>query len=491
MAKYLFFLTVYFHSVISFGKPIAPQVFCDRYGDSPHCKQQVSCEFCHSIPPSLNDFGSCLKEEVQSGEFERELGAALTRVEEEDCDNDGFSNFTEFEKGSFPGIATSIPKEASQGEEECNEESCKSASSSAWIKVHRDICGITPSFALKQFFETAADEQKLEIMKEDFYECLESSYWKGKDGVLWSLGHPKIRPSSSIKSGDNGGSVPLGDYDDDYNLFVYYQMDDRDVRGILTAQHYVTRQDNPVKYLAVAEQPLHPKAGGLVKAVAKWKGTPHQQFVESHYRAGLLTTLYASVTKTMFTEIPRTAAAHAMREYIGIDIAKAEGLSRLYPKDSEFELIDYDAKGILEPACKACHMGLDAIATLWTPYNGLGRLTLEDQVIFQGTYDENRMAFLAEKYRDTAPLLGETPSTGYAWGEPVGSLPEWAHVMANSDDFARKVVTDYWLYFFGELPHEDDLLAFDSLWKNLKSKHNYSVERMLYELVFTPAFSRR
>ena len=37
-------------------------------------------------------------------------------------------------------------------------------------------------------------------------------------------------------SGDDGGPIPLGDYDQDYNLFVYANTGDRDVREPLTAR---------------------------------------------------------------------------------------------------------------------------------------------------------------------------------------------------------------------------------------------------------------
>jgi hypothetical protein len=54
----------------------------------------------------------------------------------------------------------------------------------------------------------------------------------GRDGVLWRIAHAKIRPLWAVKAGDDGGPVPLADYDDDYALFTWTQTDDRDAREV-------------------------------------------------------------------------------------------------------------------------------------------------------------------------------------------------------------------------------------------------------------------
>ena len=43
-------------------------------------------------------------------------------------------------------------------------------------------------------------------------------------------------------------------------------------------------------------------------------------------RAGMLTTRWNLVFNTMFTAMPRTTAAQIYRSYLGLDIAKSEGL---------------------------------------------------------------------------------------------------------------------------------------------------------------------
>ena len=48
--------------------------------------------------------------------------------------------------------------------------------------------------------------------------------------MLWNLANAKILPESSLKSGDGAADITLADYEDDYNLFVYINTDDRDVR---------------------------------------------------------------------------------------------------------------------------------------------------------------------------------------------------------------------------------------------------------------------
>ena len=86
-------------------------------------------------------------------------------------------------------------------------------------------------------------------------ECLDSEFWVGKGGAVWSLAHPKIRPVNGLKGGiEDTGSLPvLGDFYDDYHLFVYTQTDDRDARDVLLADYYVQRSDNPTTYSATAD----------------------------------------------------------------------------------------------------------------------------------------------------------------------------------------------------------------------------------------------
>src|SRR5690606_16462383 len=127
--------------------------------------------------------------------------------------------------------------------------------------------------------------------------CLATAFFRGPDGFVWSLAHAKIRPLQTIKSGANDGPIALGDYDDDYHLFVYHHLDDQDVRGLLTAKYYVIRDG--LSYMPVDDVPLHPEASGVVEVVGTTFGGK-QQFVPSNRRAGMLTTLWFAVNNTMF-----------------------------------------------------------------------------------------------------------------------------------------------------------------------------------------------
>src|SRR5439155_499587 len=68
----------------------------------------------------------------------------------------------------------------------------------------------------------------------------------------------------------------------------------------------------------------------------------------------------------MFTALPRNAASQAYRAYLGLDIAKQEGL---YAISSEPR--DYDGKGVTQDLCKQCHATLDPLAYPWRNFNGL------------------------------------------------------------------------------------------------------------------------
>ena len=151
---------------------------------------------------------------------------------------------------------------------------------------------------------------------------MDTEYWVGRDGFVWQLAHPKIRPLRTLKSGENFGQIPLGDYDDDFHLFMYYQLNGQDARGLLLAQHFAMRQtiNGQTEYVAVEHVPVHPQAKGVVLAISA-VFHDRQQLVQVEKRAGMLSTMWNATFNTMFTSIPRTTAAHAMRSYFDIDLS--------------------------------------------------------------------------------------------------------------------------------------------------------------------------
>ena len=514
MSKQLF-LATFFAGLAWFGtggaKPVAPQAFCAHYPDAPVCTNGfASCETCHTTPPARNVYGESLAihllltaplphtDEV----FLAALPTSLEAISEFDADLDGYSNEEELLAGADPSNAESTPTE-----ERCKDDIKRNAEHPAngwnvcgydllytYKKVLLDFCGRSPTYDEITEFRMLSDGQS-ERIDEIFDACLMSNFWRGKDGVVWHLANDKIRPAASIKSGDDGGPIPLGDYDQDYNLFVYANTGDRDVRELLTAQYFVdrivTEDGSPDRFV--------PFTRGAV-ADFSIRGFDKAQFTEPETRAGLLTSRWFLVNFTMFTSIPRTSAAQAYRAYLGYDISKMEGLQAVVD-----EPVDYDAKGVEAPDCAVCHSTLDPLTYPFSRYDGLGggvgaligdptgQGQDTDELI--GPDGELRLTFASytPDRLDRFPvvdgdLVAETPEAGILLGQPVENLVEWARVAADSDAFAQNVVRDYWILLMGQPPLPSELETYERLWKGLKGEHEYRVERMLRTLIRTEAY---
>lgn len=245
----------------------------------------------------------------------------------------------------------------------------------------------------------------------------------------------------------------------------------------------------------------------------------------------MLTTLWNSSMRTMFAHLPRTTASQALRGFLNIDMAKSEGL--IYPPkeylDATFK--DYDARGVKDGACSHCHAVLDPATYPWTRYNGLEnrypliqidisrifnpdveyqdsqfekviqaitsrlpgqtiQMVLDNQTILlaPGTYSRKRMETLGEMYGSAEPLVGKTPEAGFLLGKPVKDLVEWAQVAANSEEFARATVLDYWRLLIGEDLVQKHNKEYTQLWQGLMTDDKYSVEAMLHKLIKTEAY---
>ena len=162
------------------------------------------------------------------------------------------------------------------------------------------------------------------------------------------------------------------------------------------------------------------------------------------------------------------------RGYLGLDIAKQEGLYSV-PNEPR----DYDAKGVQAAACSACHATLDPLSYVYRNYNGLSG----SQSAF-ARYVPNRLETI---FSSQGPTLAMTPESGVIFGQPVTSLQQWAQVAANSDAFLRATVTDYWKLLLGHPPKPEENAEFVALWQALKTTHNYRVKPMLHELIRTEA----
>lgn len=442
--------------------PTGPEAICTVWPAAADCAAgQPDCTACHTVPPARNAFGLDLQARLEGAPFDGDTFkaaaiAALPGLAEIDSDGDGVDNLTELEAGTGPGDADDVPSAGPSGP--CMNINptfnvCGYDPRYAFKKVSLDVCGHSPDFEALEAFDALNMADKPEAIADLLDECLDTEFWQGRDGVVWQLAHAKVRPLGAIKSGRNAGPVPLGDYDDDYGLFVHTQTDDRDARLVLTADYYIQVRENPTRYL------VRPTLAGQNAAVGR--------------RAGMITMRYFFVINTMFTALPRTTAAQAYRAYLGLDISRSEGL---VPPDAE--LIDYDDKGITAPACATCHTTLDPLSYPFSRYEGIAGFAT-------GFYNEGRMR--SQSLTEGARVR-EVPEAGYLFGEPVADLVEWAERAANSEAFRRATVRDYWRILVGEDPTDATAAEFEQLVADFGAVHDYQVERMLHALVRTEAY---
>ena len=456
------------------ARPNAPQALCEQWaseGCSP--TQQTDCSPCHTLPPARDRFGAAIEELHWPGDerpesdeaFLEGLTSALSTLAGRDSDGDGVENRAEWLAGSDPGDASVVPQTEERdpcaaGGANPDYDVCGYDFAYAYKRVMLDFCGAPPSWPELQAMLSQTLEGRHEALHEALDRCLSARYWLGRDGALWRLAHPKVRPIGALKSGEDAGPIPLGDYEPDYALFAYAMSGDRDVRDLLMADYFVrlTREDPP-RYERAEALP--------------------GQLLPAERRAGLISSRWFLLINTMFTPVPRTTAAQAYRAYLGLDIAKSEGL--INPPDEAGELIDYDEKGITAPACAACHVTLDPLSYPFSRFEGIaGPQT--------GAYRAGRL----EGYgAEEGAQLSSLPEAGYLLGRPVQDLGEWAEVAANSDAFAQKVTLDLWTLLIGEAPHsERDLTEFEALWTGLMGADNYRVEATLHALIDTLAYGR-
>ena len=449
------------------AKPNAPAVFCAKYPTASVCVGTLpACTYCHVAAPQRNLYGTAIEAWVapaaprplSDADFAMALPGALASVESLDSDGDNVTNLTELQRGTLPADPNSFPSDAPcAGGPNPQFKVCQYDLRYVYRKLLLDFCGFSPTYAMiKQFQALATDDLRRTYLDQELDRCLGTDFWRGKNGALWKLAHPKVRPVGSLKSGEDQGQIPLADYYDDYALFAYAHTDDHDVRSVLTADFFVQRSGtNPTVYTQVAN-----------------KGT---QAVDQAHRAGNMTSAWTLTYFVMFTALPRNAASQMYRGYLGLDIARQEGL---YSVANEPR--DYDAKGVQAAACAACHATLDPLSYPYRNYNGLSGPTSSF-----GRYVPNRLETI---FANQGATLSTTPESGVIFGQPVSSLPQWAQVAANSDAFLRATVSDYWKLLLGHPPRPEENAEFVALWQALKTNHNYRVKPMLHELIRTEAY---
>ncbi len=447
------------------AKPPAGQVFCQTYPSSQLCVgQQPSCTYCHIAPPQRNAFGAALEMNLALGkprplsdaDFSAALPSALMAAEGQDSDGDGVINLDEMKAGTLPADPNSKPDTGPcMGGDNPQYSVCQYDLRLAYRKVLLDFCGASPTYPqVKAFAALGSDDERRAFLDAEIDRCAGTEFWRGKNGQLWKVAHPKVRPVGSLKAGEDPGGVQFADYYDDYALFAYSQTDDHDAREVLTADFFVRRDVNPTRYTKVT--------------------TLSSQFVDQTHRAGNMTSSWTLGYFVMFTALPRNAASQMYRAYLGLDIAKQEGLFSVANEPQ-----DYDNKGVTAQACAACHATLDPLTYPYRNYNGVGN------ALTQFRYIPNRMETF---FATAAPRITQTPERGVLFGQTVNNLREWATVAANSDAFAISTTRDYWKLLIGHEPQPAENAEFVATWQRFKNTHMYRVQKLLHDIVKTEAY---
>lgn len=482
---------------VAHAKPTGPLRFCETYPDSNLCAVSApACTLCHIITdpndPSWNPYGEAVRVDLDDGDFDTMVGASLLAVEDDDSDGDGFTNIEEIEAGTHPGLDTSAPADTScpDSDEGLLYPVCSYQPAYVFKKVHLDFCGKSPSFEEYEAFKSLGETQAMDELDSVLDSCLQSEFWRGREGELWQMAYPKVRPVRALKAGVDPSpiaNIRIADYYNDIILWVWTQIDDNDARDMLLADYFVMQDGlefTPVDEIGIAsgdpcttdeqcasnEQCYLDEDEGT--QTCECLGSCLEAVVPDR-RQGLLTTRWVLLYNTMFTAIPRTTAAQAYRAFLGLDIAKQQGLNPI-----PAEPYDYDNKDVAAEACAVCHSTLDPLTYPFTTYQGFGQ--------FRAQYVADRLS--QPMFANEGPEIANTPESGYIFGQAVADLGEWADVAANSDEFAQATVADYWKKLMGQPPNGEQTAEFTALWQGFRDDHGYSTEAMLHDFIKTEAY---
>ena len=420
----------------------ASDVYCQKYPQSIGCNNPATaCGACHAGPPSLNPFGLDIKKHL-TGTLDAGMLVAIQEIEMLDSDQDGVTNKVEMTTGGNPGNPAVKPPEDAK---------LIYKPEIAMRRIKAVYCGTGVTYQEMTALKKAADPKA--ILHETLSTCLESSFWKNE--ALHRLADKKIQPLAAVGF---GGSVVIGDYRFDYRLFSYIMSGDRDVRELLSAQYHIDAAGNRVEGVIRREEPFE-----LGERIVIAGGQP----LQPARRAGMITTQWYLSSYTMFSQLPRNSASQAYRAYLGLDLAKGEGL---HPVAGEPR--DVDNRRVAQPACAACHSTLDPLAYAFSTYKGIevsAALAFGNPI---GTYDAARAPWEAQ---------------GQIMGESVANLLEWAEVARNSPAFMQNVAGMMFHQALSRHPLAHEQKEFDALWKGLP-QDGYSVNKMLHRMIETMAF---
>jgi hypothetical protein len=435
------------------ARPTAPVIFCEAYPDAPSCSGELpTCSTCHTStsPPDWNAYGDAVGEALE-GDFESGLPYALREIDGEDSDADGVLNSDEILVGTHPGDPGDAypwcPPSPSMG-------AVPVADDYDFRRALRRVavlyCGRSPTYAELATFDGDGPSRaelyaRLHAVLSD---CLASDAWTVT--ALRGLVDARIRPIGSVGA-DSPVGIVIGDYEWDYRLFRYVMTEDRDVRDLLLADYHV--EERPDGTLARREGAI-PSSGAAGQPLAPER------------RAGMITTSWFFAVNTMFSALPRTTAAQAYRAWLGMDIARQEGISPV-----ALEPLDVDGRGVRERECAGCHSTLDPLSYAFASYNGIsGPRT--------GSYDATRPARLIEGWSNPSTVL---------LGEPVADVRAWAEHAVTTEAFARNLAEMFFRHAMGREPTPGELAELRAIWRALSSD-GWSANRMIHRVVDTSAF---
>lgn len=448
------------------AKPEGPRAFCAAYPDAPECMgRSIACAKCHEStqPVAWNSYGGAVLAALAGGSFEDDLEAALAAVEDEDSDGDGLTNLEEIELGTNPGdpLSSWMPRPEPDGDGNPVYDVGGYDPAFAYKRLQILFCGQSPSFEQQQDFAALEAGEHEAVLHEALAECLESDFWVHE--ALRELANPKIRPVRAYGRDTEvaimGFKITIADYDWDYRLWQYILTGDRDARELLTAQYHVGVADDGSFEVVEGTIPTPPMLFG--------GGQP----LEPEFRAGMLTTQWNLFLNIMFAAVPRVAAGHAYREYLGLNLSLLEGV-----RPVQGEPLDIDAKGVADAACAQCHSTLDPLSYAFSFYEGIDIEHLDRT----GTYRPERPAERIPAWEEMAPQA-------VILDQDASSLVEQAGIMANSPEFQRTLAATFFEYAVGHEPQPDEVVEFEALWTSMPAD-GYSANRLLHRLIDTEAF---
>lgn len=423
----------------------ASGAFCQKFPKALGCASpSSSCAICHAGPPSLNSFGIDLGNNL-TAPLDVGLLEALQKIETLDSDRDGSTNIEEINNFSAPGNAQIKPSA---------ELDLVYDPSVTYMRVMATYCGKKASYEDLKKVQAAAEARPLIHAK--LSECLESSYWKNE--ALYRLADKKIQPLAAVGF---GGNVVIGDFRWDYRLFSHIMTGDRDARELLSAQYHIDANGNKVEGVIAREEPFQ-----VGERIVIAGGQP----LQPDRRAGMMTTQWFLSFYTMFSQLPRNTASQTYRAYLGLDLAKGEGLTPVVGEPR-----DVDNRKVAQAECAVCHSTLDPLAYAFSTYKGIeisAALAFGNPI---GTYDAARAPWEAQ---------------GQVLGKPTANLLEWADIARNSDDFKKNIARMMFEKALSRDPAPYEITEFDELWKNLPAD-GYSVNKLIHRFVDTKAFGGR